>query len=257
MLVGRSFAMMPTHTPDTPRDNPPTVVPRLRFSLRWLIFAIAVLGCAFGFVAMCIREIQRQGRRMSEQAMCYSSLNNISLAMYVYSEGNGRVPRPFEVDEHGEKKHSWRAVISRLLPQDYPPATESYDFHQRWDSQGNSRFSTRVPGFLQCPSRSLENPHGSPFVMINDFGDTPIDQIPANAVLVLEAWDANHDWLDPRDKVEDSPRIKVDSTDHPAGIGVILRDFSVIRVKDTSRIKKDGKYYVLERTARQAGERPQ
>jgi hypothetical protein len=257
MLVGRSSAMMPTDTPDTPRDNSPTLVPRLRFSLRWLVFAIAVLGCAFGFVAMSIREIQRQDRRMSEQAMCYSSLNNISLSMYEYSKGHGRFPRPFEVDEHGEKMHSWRAVISGLLPQDYPAPTESYDFHQRWDSQGNSRFSTRVPGFLQCPSRSLENPHGSPFVMINDFGDTPIDQIPANAVLVLEAWDANHDWLDPRDKVEDSPRIKVDSTDHPAGIGVILRDFSVIRARDTSRIKKDGKYYVLERTARQAGERPQ
>jgi hypothetical protein len=181
MLVGRSPAMMPTDTPDTPRDSPPTVVPRLRFSLRWLVFAIAVLGCAFGFVAMTIREIQRQGRRMSEQAMCYSSLNNISLSMYEYSKGHGRFPRPFEVDEHGEKIHSWRAVISGLLPQDYPA---------------------------------------------------------------------------PRDKVEDSPRIKVDSTDHPAGIGVILRDFSVIRVRDTSRIKKDGKYHVLERTARQAGERP-
>ena len=93
--------------------------------------------------------------------------------------------------------------------------------------------------------------------MINDFGDTPTDQIPANAVLVLEAWDANHDWLDPRDKVEDSPRIKVNPTDHPSGIGVILCDFSVIRVRDMSRIKKDGKYYVLERTDRQAGERPQ
>ena len=177
--------------------------------------------------------------------------------MYEYGKGHGRFPRPFEVDEHGEKKHSSRAVISRLLPQDDQAPTESYAFHQRWDSQRDRNLSSRVPGFLQCPSRSLENPHGSPFVMINDFGDTPIDQIPANAVLVLEAWDANHDWLDPRDKVEDSPRIKVDSTDHPAGIGVILRDFSVIRVRDTSRIKKDGKYFVLERSARQAGERPQ
>jgi hypothetical protein len=243
------------NTPDTPRDDPPTVFPRLRFSLRWLIFATAVLGGVFGLVATTIRSIEHHDRRMNEQAMCYSSLNNISISMHGYSREHRRLPRPFEVDEHGEKKHSWRAVISRWLPQDYPAPTESYDFHQRWDSQGNSKFSSRVPGFLQCPSRSLENPRGSPFVMLNDFGDTPIDQTPANAVLVLEAWDANHNWLDPRDKVEDSPRIKVDPTDHPAGIGVILRDFSVTRVRDTSRIKKDGKYYVLEPTARQAGER--
>jgi hypothetical protein len=205
---------------------------------------------------MSIRSIRDFDMRMNEQSMCYSSLNNISLSMYGYSKGHGRFPRPFEVDEHGEKKHSWRAVIAPSLPQDYPAPTESYDFQQRWNGPGNSKFSSRVPGFLQCPSRSLENPHGSPFVMINDFGDTPIDQIPDNAVLVLEAWDANHDWLDPRDKFEDSPRIKVDPTDHPAGIGVILRDFSVIRVRDTSRIKKDGKYYVLEPTAHQVGERP-
>jgi hypothetical protein len=74
------------------------------------------------------------------------------------------------------------------------------------------------------------------------FGDTPIGQIPANAVLVLEARDANHNWLDPRDQVEDSPRIKVDPTDHPAGFGVVLGDFSVTRVRDTSPINKDGKY---------------
>jgi hypothetical protein len=256
--MGIESRLFPTmKTPDTPRDDPPTVVRRLRFSLRWLLFAIAVLGCAFGLVARTIRLFEQLGERMGQQSGCYSSLNNIALSLYEYSAEHGRVPRPFEVDEHGEKMHSWRAVISGFLPQDYPAPTESYDFHQRWDSQGNSRFSTRVPGFLQCPSRSLENPHGSPFVMINDFGDTPIDQIPANAVLVLEAWDANHDWLDPRDKVEDSPRIKVNPTDHPSGIGVILGDFSETRVRDTSRIKKDGEYYVLEGTTGQAGERPQ
>jgi hypothetical protein len=239
-------------TPDTPRENPPTMVLRLRFSLRWLLFAVAVSGIALGFVAKTITTIQQHPRRMGEQSGCYSSLNNISLSLYEYSQEHGRIPRPFEVDEHGEKKHSWRAVISRLLPQVYPAPTESYDFHQRWNSPGNRKFSSRVPGFLQCPSRSLENPNGSPFVMINDFGDTPIGQIPANAVLVLEAWDANHDWLDPRDKVEDSPQLKVDPTDHPSGIGVVLGDFSVTRVSDTSRINKDGKYYVLEHTARQA-----
>jgi hypothetical protein len=75
-----------------------------------------------------------------------------------------------------------------LLPQEDLIPMKSYDFQERWDSQVNSKLSLHVPGFLQCPSRSLENPHGSPFVMINDFGDTPIDQTPANAVLVLEAW---------------------------------------------------------------------
>jgi hypothetical protein len=245
------------NTPDTPRDDPPKGVRRLRFSLRWLLFAIAVLGGAFGLVARTIRLIEHHATRGGEQSGCYSSLNNIALSLYEYSAEHGRVPRPFEVDEHGEKKHSWRAVIARSLPRENPAPTESYDFHRRWDDPANSKFSSHVPGFLQCPSRSLENPHGSPFVMINDFGDTPTDQIPANAVLVLEAWDANHDWLDPRDKVEDSPRIKVNPTDHPSGIGVILGDFSVTRVRDTSRIKKDGKYYVLEPTAGQAGERPQ
>ncbi len=80
------------NTPDTPRDDLPSVVPRLRFSLRWLVFAIAVSAGALGPVAMSIRSVQRQNWRLGEQAGCHSSLNNISLAMSVYSEEHGRDP---------------------------------------------------------------------------------------------------------------------------------------------------------------------
>ena len=54
------------------------------------------------------------------------------------------------------------------------------------------------------------------------------------------------DTIDPNDRVESTPRLRVAATDHPAGFGVILRDFRVVRVRDAGRIRKTGAYYVLD-----------
>ena len=82
--------------------------------------------------------------------------------------------------------------------------------------------------------------------MVNDFGDVPVNRIPPDAILVLGAWGANRNWLDPNDRVESTPRLRVAATDHPAGFGVILRDFRVVRVRAAGRIRKTGAYYVLD-----------
>ncbi len=220
-------------------------LPRARSTVRRLMLAVALAASLLGLIMMSFRSrrmIERRGR----EGACYSSLNNIAVALHNYTEANGRFPPPFEVDEQGDRKHSWRPLILRWFPVDYPQAG-SYDVGTRWDGIGNTRLSSEVPGFLRCPSVRVENPHGSPFVMINDLGDTDLDKIPDDAILVLEAWGANRNWLDPRDRVEMDPRIRVQETDHPRGFGVILRDFSVVRVRDAGSIRKRGRYYVLER----------
>ncbi|SIO64992.1 hypothetical protein SAMN05444166_7520 [Singulisphaera sp. GP187] len=77
-------------------------------------------------------------------------------------------------------------------------------------------------------------------------GRPPIDRIPSNAILVLEACGANRNWLDPHDRVEMTPQLKVKATDHPRGVGVILHDFSRVRVRATSSIQKIGEYYDIK-----------
>jgi hypothetical protein len=206
--------------------------PPVRFTVRGLILAVFLAAIILGSLVTTLRSIRLTGERKGREGGCYSSLNNIALALHAYSEVNGRFPPPFEADARGERKHSWRALILPWLTG--APPTDRIR-------------SSEVPGFLQCPSRRVENPHGSPFVMVNDFSDSDIGEIPANAVLVLEIWGANRDWLDPRDRFETSPRIEIPATDHPIGFGVILRDFSVVRVRDASRIEKRGRFYVLDR----------
>jgi hypothetical protein len=220
-------------------------LPRVRFTVRRMLAGVAI-AAIISYIGAGIWEAGRAGDRLSLQGGCYSSLNNIALAMSSYSEAHGRFPAPFVADAAGRRVHSWRAVISRLLPQGSPAPTESYDFHQRWDGPINARLAADVPGFLQCPSECVDNPHGSPFVMVNDFGDVPVNRLPRDAILVLEAWGANRNWLDPNDRVESTPRLRVAATDHPHGFGVILRDFRVVRVRDAGRIRKTGAYYVLD-----------
>jgi hypothetical protein len=41
--------------------------------------------------------------------------------------------------------------------------------------------------------------------MVNDFGDVPANRLPRDAILVLEAWGANRNGLDPNDRVESTP----------------------------------------------------
>jgi Protein of unknown function (DUF1559) len=220
-------------------------MPRVRFSVRRLMLAVAIVA-GFLAIAAANRSRWRALERWGMEQECYSSLNNIALALHSYSEEFGRVPRPYETDAHGRKQHSWRPVLLRWFPVHYPQS-DHYDLGLPWDGPANRPFSSEVPGFLSCPSERRDNHHGSPFVMINDFGDTPIDRIPMNAILVLEAWGANRDWLDPNDHFDTVPPLNVMRTDHPHGFGVILRDLSRVRVRDPARIRKVGKYYVLDR----------
>lgn len=82
--------------------------------------------------------------------------------------------------------------------------------------------------------------------MINDLSGLEPSRVPSNAILVIEAWGANRNWLDPHDLVELSPRVRVAATDHPSGFGVILGNFRVTRVRDSGRVRKVGAFYVLD-----------
>ena len=219
-------------------------VPHVRFMVRRMSAGV-VLAAIIGYIGTGIWEAGRHGERLSLQGSCYSSLNNIALALSSYSEAHGRFPAPFVADAAGRRAHSWRITALPWMGLRYPQEVR-YDHDGRWDGPINARLSADVPGFLRCPSERVGNPHGSPFVMVNDFGDVPADRLPRDAILVLEAWGANRNWLDPNDRVATTPRLRVAATDHPAGFGVILRDFRVVRVRDAGRIRQAGAYYVLD-----------
>jgi hypothetical protein len=218
-----------------------------RLTVRRMMVAVAVVAVVCGYLMVVVRSTRQMEERIGLEGACYSSLNNIALALDGYRETHGRLPPPFEVDQDEKRKHSWRALILPWLQPSNDPTTDHYNLGERWDGVRNISLSHNVPGWLRCPSERSENPLGSPFVMVNDFGDTPIDQIPKNAILVLETRGVNRDWANPHDLIEISPQVDLGVTDHPGGRGVILGNLSVSRVNDASRIRKSGKYYILNR----------
>jgi len=208
--------------------------PQVRFTVRRMMVLVAV----------AVRANWLASRRLSLEGACWSSLHNTAFGLANYREVHGHFPPPYTTDDQGRRTHSWRILVLRWFTPRYPQAF-SYDYADRWDGIANSKLSAEVPGFLLCPSEHNDNPHGSPLVMINDFSTADPRDIPANAILVIEAWGANQNWLDPRDRIETSPRVKVGANDHPNGFGVVLADLSRVRVRDANRIMKEGRYYVL------------
>jgi Protein of unknown function (DUF1559) len=192
-------------------------LPRLRFTVRRMIVGVAVV--AIVYLMVVIRSTRQMEERIVMEAWCYSSLNNIAIALDGYRKTHGRLPPPFELDQDGKRKHSWRALILPWLQTSNDPITDHYNLGEPWDGVRNISLSHNVPGWLRCPSERNQNPLGSPFVMVNDFGDTPIVQIPKNAILVLETRGINKDWANPHDLIEISPQFDLGVTDHPKRTG--------------------------------------
>lgn len=202
--------------------------------------------CVLAGVLLLVTTTFRAGQRLSRQAMCYSSLNNIALALHVYSQTFGVLPRPFVPDDRGERMHSWRPLLFRWYDSQNNPHLQRYDLTQAWDSPRNQDLTDEGVGWLRCPAWNVAKPNGSPFVMPNDFGDTALAAIPDNAILVIEDWGANRNWLDPHDSIAIDTQHRIPKTEHPHGFGLILGDFSVHRVQDSSLIRKSGPYEVFE-----------
>lgn len=219
-------------------------MPRFQHGLRHAMLAVAIAATAGGLMVASTRSARLERGRLGAQASCHSCLNNIAIALFDYSELHGSFPPPFKADEQGKRKHSWRLILLPWMPPDYPQKW-MYKSNYPWDSPENAGLSSQVPGFLRCPGERAENPNGSPYVMINDFSGADIRRLPEDAILVVESWGANRNWLDPHDRIDPSPRAAAERTGHPGGFGVILRSFKVVRVEDPGRIVKSGPYYVL------------
>lgn len=210
-------------------------------SIRHLIGLVAVCGLV-AFLAKSWQDGHSRGRAFSDEQICQSNLNNIAIALMNYGQAFGHFPPPFSADGAGRRTQSWRATILPWFAFDHPMAMQ-YNRDKPWDSPVNAGFSGTVPPFYRCPSQ--KNLNSTPYFMINDLSKSDIARIPPKAVLVVEIIGTNHGWSDPNDDAVCPALSSPSSSGHPRGFGVILSDFSRLRVKDLRRIKKQGPLYLL------------
>jgi hypothetical protein len=212
-----------------------------RLSILHLVGFIAVCGLA-AFLVKSWQDSRSRDRASSDEQICQSNLNNIAIALTNYSQTFGRFPPPFSTDGAGKKTQSWRATILPWFAFDHPMATQ-YDRDKTWDSPVNARLAGSMPPFYRCPSQ--KNSNSTSYFMINDLSKLDIASIPPKAILVIEISGVGRGWSDPRDEAvypEQSSRL---ASGHPRGFGVILSDFSRLRVKDSRRISKQGSFYIM------------
>jgi hypothetical protein len=119
--------------------------------MRRMIGAVAVVAIGLGLVMANFRSLKRFRERVNRQDFCYSSLNNIAIALSTFSDINGHLPSPFVTDDQGPRTHSWR--ILALTQIGTVPQASNYDYAGRWDAASNGTLSAAGSGWMGCRRR--------------------------------------------------------------------------------------------------------
>jgi hypothetical protein len=213
--------------------------------LSHLMAFVAAIGIALGIFIYEDIKIKKHKRDVGNEGLCQSKLNNIAIALLNYSEEFGRFPPPFSVDKERRRTQSWRATIARWIGFQQE-VVAAYQFDEPWDSEENKKLWTRATGFYLCPAdQGSKPPQNTSYFMINDLSKFNPSTAPKAAILVIEMGNCNHAWMNPFDDACDLVQTESIRSNHPHGFGVILGDFTRLRLKDTKRIKKQGDYYLL------------
>jgi|GEM_PF-5427273 len=212
-----------------------------RLNILHLIGFIAACGLV-AFLVKYRQDSRSHDRASSNEQTCQSNLNNIAIALMNYSQTFNRFPPPISTDGVGKKTHSWRATILPWFAFDHPMATQ-YNRDKTWDSPVNATLAGSVPPFYRCPSQKDSN--STSYFMINDLSKSNIASIPPRAILVIEIRGVGHGWSDPSFDTVYPAQSCPAASGHLRGFGVILSDFSRLRVKDSRKIKRRGSLYVL------------
>lgn len=123
-------------------------LPRIRFTMRRMIGAVAVVAIGLGLVMANVRSLERFRERVNRQGFCDSSLNNIAMALKTYSDINGHLPSPFVTDDQGQRTHSWRILaLTQMLT---VPQASNYDYAGRWDAASNGTLVAEGAGWMGC-----------------------------------------------------------------------------------------------------------
>lgn len=176
-----------------------TTRPRIRFSVRTLLIAVALCAPLCYLLALVIRpwQVAAWDRR------CQANLRAIGLAMQAYHADFGCYPPAYTVDASGRPMHSWRALLLRYVGE--PELYRAYRLDEPWDGPNNARLAARMPAIYGCPA----HPHPGysnyavivgPGTVFPGTGCVSAAQIKdPRASLVVELGGRGIPWLEPRD----------------------------------------------------------
>jgi hypothetical protein len=128
-------------------------LPRVRFTVRRLLGALALIATICGAVAWFARVVY-VARRDAESGACRGHLKQIARAVYNYHDAYWSFPPAYLTDARGAPTLSWRVLILPFLGDD--ELYKSFDLSEPWDGPTNIKLLPRMPKELSCPSHDRD-----------------------------------------------------------------------------------------------------
>ncbi|WP_442481993.1 DUF1559 family PulG-like putative transporter [Aeoliella sp. SH292] len=121
-----------------------------------IFWRVAIYGGIIALVVALLLPNVRSARGAAERNQCHNYVQQTLLALQNYHDTRGELPPAYTVDEHGNRLHSWRALI---LP--FTEGTDGVykliDFSKPWDAPENEAARNSPSPFHVCPSARLDD----------------------------------------------------------------------------------------------------
>jgi prepilin-type processing-associated H-X9-DG protein len=177
-------------------------VPGRRFSAWLLLIAVTTIAAWI--------EIPRL-QTAAQETHCVANLKTIGLALKQYHAVHGCFPPAFTTDAQGNPMHSWRVLILPFAGE--AALYGAYRLDEPWNGANNSRLTSRMPSFYECPAHARRGCSSYAVVVgpetafpgarptaLSEFRDGP-----ANTAVVVEIEGGAIPWMEPRDPKMPAP----------------------------------------------------
>jgi prepilin-type processing-associated H-X9-DG protein len=182
-----------------------------------VVVLVVVLFFAGIMVALLLPAVQA-AREAARRVSCNNNLKQIGLAMHNYYTAYKCFPPAYIPDKNGKPMHSWRVLILPFLEEG--SVYKQYRFDEPWNSPHNSALASLMPRGYRCPSEGSPGGSITSYAMIvgpHTFSDGPTARSPAairdgmsNTIMLVEAANAQINWMEPRDLNVKDMRLRID-----------------------------------------------
>jgi hypothetical protein len=204
---------------------------KARRMTRRKIMIYGIVAACWSVVVIWLNGAVGRAREDARSSNCVGHLAQLRLAFANYEAIHGCLPPAAITGVDGTPLLSWRVAI---LPEiEGQGLFDQIKLDEPWDSPHNRRFQTLMPPIFACPSRKGGAASGltsyvvvvGPHTLFNGTakGRTSAEiSDPGPTLMVVESWNSNINWMEPRElectsmsfRVNDPARPSISSGHH-------------------------------------------
>ena len=228
------------------------------------VLVVSALMCLL-LAALLVPAIQ-SARQAAGRAQSLNNLRMIGVAMHQYHALHGTFPPAYTLDEKERRVASWRTLILPYLEQQ--GLYDMIDTDKLWDDPTNARARNVELSIFRSPRDDGSDPFMTNYLAITGEGAMLPGAAPtnmadirdgtSNTIMVVEVFNSDIEWSEPRDLNIDDIRRVQDGAD-PDAINVIPEGGAVLFGDGSVRLLKESvtREMFQQYLTRDAGDMPQ